>query len=114
MSENYYEPFEHAEEVWFWFCSSMVARIDGWRTEGGNFGGRERGCETTDIQRIVKAMRFHHKVTNRHLRVMFKWGEMMTPPYYDKRAKASEVRLWAEGMSVLKVYLIGKGIIDAG
>ena len=29
--KEYYEPFENAEEVWFWFCGSIVARGDGLR-----------------------------------------------------------------------------------
>lgn len=108
--DNYYEPFENAEEVWFWFCSSMIARSDGWRSPG-DYGGKVRCCETNDIQKVIKRMKAMHQISNRHLRVMLKWGEMLCPPYYDKRAKKSEVRLWTEGMGVFDFYLRNKGII---
>lgn len=107
---NYYEPFENTEEVWFWFCSSVAARRDGWRSKG-DYGGKERCCEVSDILRILKKMKSLHQISNRHLRIMTKWGELLTPPYYDKRAKRSEVKLWIEGMRQLRAPLEAKGIL---
>ena len=56
-------------------------------------------------------MRYNRQITNRHLRVMFKWGNWECPPYYDSRAKRSEIRLWDESLRVLEIYLREKGII---
>lgn len=109
MRENY-EPFNNAEEVWFWFCSSLAARGDGLRSKS-DYPGKLRCCEIGDIYRIVKAMKFHQQITNRHLRIMAKWGNLGTPPYYNRSAKRSEIALWEYGISVLGLYLQNKGIL---
>lgn len=108
--EDSFEPFENAEEVWFWFCSSMEAKNNGWRIKG-DFGGKERCCEVSDIYRIIKKIKLQKLITNRHLRVMSEWGMKMISPYGDKRVKKSELRLWTEGINALAFYLIEKGII---
>ncbi len=105
-----YEPFDNAEEVWFWFCNSLMARGGGLRSKS-DYWGYPRSCEITDIQRVIKAMKFHGQVTNRHLRVMFRWGELNTPPYYDRRAKSSEIKLWEEGMHCFEAWLKAKRIL---
>lgn len=107
---NCYEPFENAEEVWFWFCSSIVAKNDGWRVRG-DYKGKEHCCEISDIYRIIKKMKLQSLITNRHLRVMVEWGKQSISPYYNKYAKRSELRLWAEGISALDFQLRSKGII---
>ncbi|MFV0627151.1 MAG: hypothetical protein ACK5N8_07370 [Alphaproteobacteria bacterium] len=107
---NYYEPFEDVEDVWFWFCSSLLTEDSGWRKADGPFG-KERCCETSDIYRIIKKMRQMKQVTNRHLRVAYKWGMDAISPYYDKRAKKSEVKLWIEMMSFLDINFRAKGIL---
>lgn len=109
MREDY-EAFENAEEVWFWFCGSMLARGDGLRSNS-DYCGKPRGCELADIQRIIKKMKYNHHLSNRHLRVMFKWGSLLQPPYYHKSAKRSEIRLWEEAISNFNVYLINRKIL---
>ena len=84
-----YEPFDNAEEVWFWFCRSLDARGDGLRSRSDYPG----------------------EITNRCLRVMSKWGMLGTPPYYDGRAKRSEIRLWEYGIGIFDFYLKTKGIL---
>ena len=86
-----YEPFDNAEEVWFWFCRSLDAR--------------------GDVSRMLKRMRARGEITNRCLRVMSKWGMLGTPPYYDGRAKRSEIRLWEYGIGIFDFYLKTKGIL---
>lgn len=105
-----YEPFNNSEEVWFWFCKSVSSQGDGWRKSSG-VSGIVRCCEISDIYKIVKRMHAKSGVTNRHLRVMSSWGNIGTPPYYDKRAKKSEIRLWEEGMRIFELYLLEKGIL---
>lgn len=110
MTSNY-ETFENAEEVWFWFCASIVARADGIRAKG-DYAGEPRCCEIGDITRIVKRLKLDGKITNRHLRVMTTWGDLFCPPYYDKRAKRSEIRLWEEGVAALDFEFRQLGIIE--
>lgn len=56
-------------------------------------------------------MRLNRQITRRHLRVMMKWGQLECPPYYDCRAKRSEIRLWDEGLHALEICLTEKGIL---
>lgn len=109
MSYNY-EPFDNAQEVWFWFCQSMESQQEGWRDKN-RVSGIVRCCEINDIYKIVKRMHQKSGITNRHFRVMTSWGKLGNPPYYDKRAKRSEVCLWEEGMKVFEIYLKEKGIL---
>ena len=109
MQEEY-EPFDNAEQVWFWFCGCMMVRGDGLRSRS-DYKGKIRNCEVSDIQRIIKKMKFLHQITNRHLRVMVKWGQLECSPYYHYRAKRSEIRLWDEGMHAFEEWLIAKGIV---
>lgn len=105
-----YEPFENAEEVWFWYCACQLARGDGLRAKC-DYHGHLRICEISDIEKIIKKMHRESSVSNRHLRVMYRWGALFTPPYYDRRAKHSEVSLWEEGIKIFEIYLRQKGII---
>lgn len=109
MREDY-EPFENAEEVWFWFCNSVTARGDGLRAKG-DYLGHIRICEISDIYKIIKKMKSGHYISNRHLRIMSKWGSLSTAPYYDRRAKRSEIALWEEGMRYFEIFLKTKGIL---
>ena len=105
-----YEPFNNAEDVWFWFCRSLLARGDGLRSRS-DYPGKKRGCEIGDISRILKTMRQKRLVTNRHLRVMAKWGKLARPPHYESRASCRDVRLWDYGMYVFDYFLRLKGIL---
>lgn len=108
MREDY-EPFNTAEEVWFWFCNSLTAR-GGLRSKS-DYWGKIRNCEISDIYGIVKNMKKNHHLTNRHLRVMTEWGEKQHSPWYDRHAKRSEIRLWEEAMCNFEVYLKYKKIL---
>lgn len=108
---NDYEPFDNAEQVWFWFCGCLIARGSGLRS-CNDYEGKPRNCEVADIYRIVKKMRLNRQITNRHLRTIMKWGNKEYPPHYDSRAKRSEIRLWDEAMRIFEFYLREKGIVQ--
>lgn len=110
MCESY-EPFENVEEVWFWFCACLQARSDGLRSRS-DYSGKIRNCEVADIYRIIKRLKVHGEINNRQLRVMYNWGSMHLPPYYDPRAKRSEVRLWESAMLSLEKALVEKRILE--
>lgn len=109
MRENY-EPFDNAEEVWLWFCCSMEARGDGLRSKS-DFWGKPRLCEIGDIHKIIKKMRQNHHLSIRQLKVMIKWGQLQVAPYYERRAKRSEIALWENGISNFEYYLRQKQIL---
>ena len=88
-----YEPFDNAEEVWFWFCRSLDARGDGLRSRN-DYPGKCRSIEIGDVSRILKRMRARGEITNRCLRVMSKWGMLGTPPYYDQTKRNKTLGIW--------------------
>ena len=106
-----YEPFDNAEQVWFWFCGCLIAQEDGCLRARQNYTGKIRKCEVSDIYRIIKILHQNHQISNRQLRVMMKWGQAETSPYYDYRAKRSEIRLWDDGIKKLETTLVSKGIL---
>lgn len=106
-----YQPFENAEELWFWFCRSLILRRSGLRGKTSEYYGCMRICEISDIERLLHRLKILGLISNRHLRVMCKWGKLETPPYYDIRAKRSEIRLWEEGIKILDSASREKGII---
>ena len=110
MREDY-EPFDNAEDVWFWFCACIQARGDGLRSRS-DYCGKKRNCEVADIYRIIKSLKLKGRINNRQLRVLYSWGMMHFPPYYDKRAKRSEIRLWEEGIMALEQELVAKCILE--
>ena len=59
---NDYEPFDNAEQVWFWFCGCLIARDSGLRS-CNDYKGKPRNCEVTDIYRIIKRMRYNRQIT---------------------------------------------------
>lgn len=103
-------PFDNAEEVWFWFCACLQARGEGLRSKS-DYNGEIRPCETADIYRIIKRLKSSGYLNGRHLRVMYCWGALHCPPYYDRRAKRSEIRLWCDAMSLLESVFRSKNII---
>ena len=107
-----YQTFENAEELWFWFCRSLILRRAGLRGKTSEYYGSARICEIADIERLLRRLKISGVITNRHLRVMCKWGKLERAPYYDIRAKRSEIRLWEEGMNMLDYASRLKGIIQ--
>ena len=103
--------FENAEEVWFWFCRSMMARAEGLRGRGIDYLGYIRKCEICDIERLIKRLKAAKLISNRQLRVLIKWGKLDTAPYYDRRAKRSEIRLWESAINTFDSALKAKGIL---
>lgn len=109
---NEYKEFENIEDLWFWFCRSIEAREEGFRNRFDDYVGYVRRCEICDIERIIKRLKLAGLITNRHLRVMARWGRAQLSPFYNPGAKNSEIRLWEEGLSALYLVLKEKGILQ--
>ncbi len=108
---NYlFEPFQNAEEVWFWFCGGIISRTEGIRQRGKCLN-KNREIEVADVCRILKKMKQHHLITNRDLRIMFKWGCTGCSPYYNSRAKSSEIKSWHKGICGFEMCLKNKGLL---
>lgn len=104
------QAFDNAEEVWFWFCACLQAR--GGLRSRSDYTGVPRPCEVADVGRIIKQLHYKRRLSNRHLRVMYRWGAVHCAPYADRRGKRSEIRLWCESMQELEVVFRDKRIVD--
>jgi hypothetical protein len=104
------EKFESVEQAWFWFCRCSSYREFGARGIG-DCEAKKRLCEINDIYRIIKMLRFQSVLSNRHLRVMKKWGDKQICPHRSYGSKRSEEVLWAYSMRALECVLISKGLL---
>lgn len=102
--------FDNAEEVWFWYCSCLSVRGGGLRSHN-DYSGKSRPCEIGDVEIILKKMHRAGHLSNRQLRVLQCWGAYQVPPYYDHRAKNSEIRLWEEAIRNFDAYLRHQAIL---
>ena len=109
--EDFYEQFDNVEEVWFWFCASERIRLEGGQARREYKNSIPRIIEVADIKRILSRMRRNRQINNRELRTMYRWGGIGCSPYYHKRAKNSEIRMWEKSLKTLEVYLKTIGAI---
>lgn len=106
------EPFERAEDAWFWFILAQAARDDGARVTIG-VGLTPRPCEPTDIFNVLNQLHRSRRLLRDHLLVLRHYGRRQMPP--DPR-RIKEVRafgLWKEAMERIEPLLVRKGIVKA-
>ena len=76
-----------------------------------NYPTLPRKCETSDIYRIVRRMRASGEISNRHLKIMYKYGVLLTSPWSVRSSSKMDIILWSEAMHSLEKYLIIKEIL---
>jgi hypothetical protein len=104
------EPFNSAEEAWFWTMAALVARRDGARIVSGA-GAVQRPCEPDDVVRCLDRLYRQRRIDLQHARILRIWGERGCAP--DPRAprEGGDSRLWREAMARLDWPLRAKGIV---
>jgi hypothetical protein len=109
LPEGAVEPFETAEEAWFWFMRAHRARRDGQRFEGG--GGMMRPCEADDIYLAAVTLVRAGVLKALHLRVLLDFGTRDRAPDARLRDEARPARLWDEALDRMATVLRRKGIL---
>ncbi len=104
------QPFDSAEEAWFWTMAALVARRDGARY-GANKGLVSRPCDPDDVVRCLDALYRQQKITLAHARVLRLWGERQTAPSPLVAAERQDHRLWVEALGRLAWPFRAKGIL---
>lgn len=104
------EPFESAEDAWFWFIAAMKAKEDGARVVAGH-GMYLRPCEPVDILKTLDRLYRNRQLTMEHFYVLKHYGirHMAPDPRRPKEARAHS--LWEEAMTKLEMALEAKGIV---
>lgn len=104
------QPFDDAEQAWFWFARCQRARRDGaaFRDPAAAF---QRPCDPDDIYRVVVALRRRGRLDGMHLTVLARFGVADRPPDPRRGDEAGAARLWAEALDRLATVLRAKGIV---
>lgn len=109
LPEGAVQPFETAEEAWFWFIRAHKARRDGQRFEGG--GGMMRPCEADDVYLAALNLVRAGVLRVFHLRTLLDFGNRERAPDARVRAESGAARLWDEALDRMSTVLRKKGIL---
>jgi hypothetical protein len=91
------EPFQSAEEAWFWCWSCLIAREEGARFSAG-LGLASRPCEPDDL--IISARRLisNGKLTRKHVATITEFGRKQTPPNPRNSREVTSSKFWEEAL----------------
>lgn len=104
------QPFERAEDAWFWFMAAQMARNEGARISAGQ-GSVSRPCEPGDILQALNRLYRQRRLSMDHIRILKFYGERFMAP--DPR-RSKEIRaaiFWQRAMELLTEILESKGIV---
>ncbi len=104
------EPFDNAEEAWFWAMSCLVAREDGARFVAG-LALHERPCSPDDLIVSAERMGAAGRLKPSHLQVLAGYGRRLLAPDCRARTEQRAARLWDEALDLLTTVWRGKGIV---
>ena len=104
------EPFDSADQAWFWFVSTLIARADGARQRAG-ISGVARPCEPVDMWRAVDRLERAKLLSGAEIQVMREFGCRGLPPDPQALSEVAADRLWRKGIETLEIELIRKGIV---
>ena len=104
------EPFQTADEAWFWTMAALIARRDGARYTANN-GLVPRPCEPDDVVKCLDMLYRRRRIHLAHARVMRIWGERQTAPNPEYAGERCDWRLWREALDRLGWPLRIKGIV---
>lgn len=102
------EPFNTAEEAWFWTCDALRARRDG---TSGNGTGRRRPCDPDDIIKCLDGLYRRRRIDLDHARVLRFWGERRSRPDPRIAKQHGAAVLWRQALERLEWPLRRKGIL---
>jgi len=104
-------PFNNAEEAWFWFINAQEAKNSGARVTAGQ-SLTPRPCEPTDILKILDRLYRNRRLTRDHLLVLRHYGRRQLAPDLNHIKEVRAHGLWAEAMERIEPVLISKEIVS--
>ncbi len=106
------QPFERAEEAWFWFIQAQAARNDGARVTAG-LGMIARPCEPSDILSVLNQLHRSRRLLMEHLLVLRHYGRRQMAPDPRRLKEVRAFHLWREALERIEPLLVRKGIVKA-
>lgn len=110
IHEEETQPFESAEEAWFWCCRCEQMRDS--RPHSNN-RTTARPCETSDIFITLKNLFKTGILRAVHIKVLTKYGYSQVPPHPHFGDNSKICDLWKEALDFLGLSLKKKGIVAA-
>lgn len=105
------QPFESAEQAWFWFIDAYQAKHEGARIKAG-LSLVPRPCEPLDILKIVDRLYRNRRLIWDHLLVLRHYGQRKMPPDDTRAKEIKAATLWTEALEKLEDVLIAKQIVE--
>lgn len=110
-AERPVQPFQTAEEAWFWFSRCQRVRADGARLKGAA-GATARPCDPDDVYRAVVSLFRHGRLHRNHLVILATFGLRNRPPDPRCAQETTAARFWDEALDRLTTVLKSKGIVE--
>ena len=104
------QPFDTAEDAWFWFITAYQAKHDGARISAG-LSLTPRPCEPVDILKAVDRLYRNRRLIWDHMLVLRHYGQRQMPPDRFRPKEAKAAGLWREALNRLEDVLIRKNIV---
>lgn len=104
------QPFDRAEEAWFWFMTAQMAKNEGARIAAGQ-GAVVRPCEPADILQALNRLYRQRRLSMDHIRILKYYGERFMPPDPRRNKEIRAAILWQQAMEKLEELLESKGIV---
>jgi len=102
------QPFDSAEEAWFWYCRcEQIGRPRPVYDDTPTV----RPCETSDIFITLKNLWKAGILRAAHIKVLSKYGYAQTPPHPHFGDDSKICALWQEALDFLGFSLKKKGIV---
>lgn len=110
MAEATEDPFDDAEQAFFYMVNCQRARADGARYVKG-MGIYNRPCHPDDIKIVIDRLYRKRMLSIDHMRVLRHYGIRHMPPDPNREKEARAAHLWKEAMDKIHDALRQKGIV---
>lgn len=104
------EPFDSAEEAWFWYMQCVALRREGARLKSEH-SDVTRPCEPDDLAVCAVKLLHMRRLTRSHVRVLAAYGAAGEPPDIHTPGQNGHARLWDEALDRMTTALRKKGIV---
>ena len=108
IREKETQPFDSAEEAWFWYCR---CEQNGSVRPQYDESLKGRPCETSDIFITLKNLLKTGILKAIHLKVLSHYGYAQIPPHPHFGDSPKICSLWQEALDFLGISLKKKGIV---
>lgn len=110
MPHEHKEPFQNAEQLWFWFLYSKSVRNNNFLR--ANAHPTRRPCEILDVETLITKLYLAGKLTQEQLLIMKKFGDRRRAPHQHIWAENKAAEQWKNAMGILDLAARQRGWIE--